>query len=86
MSAMAAMRAKFRACTIMPVLTSPFLAARPSLAAYGFKCADTQELFETDRSQQFGSIRKLATRKLGMLDAAATLKDLESPRETDLRR
>src|SRR6266705_6887410 len=49
------------------------------VAIQGFKCADTQELFETDRSQQFGSIRKLATRKLGMLDAAATLKDLESP-------
>jgi hypothetical protein len=28
------MLAKFRACTIMPVVTSPFLAARPSLAAY----------------------------------------------------
>jgi len=49
------------------------------VAIQGFKCADTHELFETDRSQQFGSIRKLATRKLGMLDAAATLNDLESP-------
>ena len=34
MSAMAEMLAKFRACTIMPVLTSPFLAARLRLAAY----------------------------------------------------
>ena len=45
----------------------------------GFRCTETQELFETDRSQQFGSIRKIATRKLGMLDAATVLEDLESP-------
>src|SRR5256885_13609255 len=49
------------------------------MAIQGFKCADTQELFETDRSRQFGSIRKPATRNLGMLDAAATLKDLKAP-------
>src|SRR6266478_3202112 len=87
---MAEMLAKFRACTIMPVVTSPFWRLGRALlytgkrdtitrvAIQGFKCADTQEPFETDRSQQFGSIRKLATRKLGMLDAAATLKDLQS--------
>jgi proteic killer suppression protein len=45
----------------------------------GFRCTETQELFETDRSQRFGSIRKIATRKLGMLDAATVLEDLESP-------
>ena len=49
------------------------------MAIQGFKCHETKELFETDRSQRFGSIRKVATRKLGMLDAAAQLKDLESP-------
>jgi plasmid maintenance system killer protein len=35
--------------------------------------------FEPLAVQPDGSIRKLATRKLGMLDAAATLQDLESP-------
>jgi proteic killer suppression protein len=45
----------------------------------GFKCADTQGLFETNRSQQFGSIRAAATRKLVMLDAAVALQDLASP-------
>lgn len=49
------------------------------MAIQGFKCHETKELFETDRSQRFGSIRKVATRKVGMLDAAAQLKDLESP-------
>jgi proteic killer suppression protein len=49
------------------------------VAIQDFKCPETKELFETDRSRRFGSIRKLATRKLGMLDAAAQLKDLRSP-------
>lgn len=49
------------------------------MAIQGFRCADTQELFETDRSQRFGAIRKPATRKLGMLDAATILQDLASP-------
>jgi len=49
------------------------------VAIQGFKCADTQELFATGRSQRFGAIRKVATRKLAMLDAAAELRDLESP-------
>jgi toxin HigB-1 len=49
------------------------------VAIQGFKCAETQKLFETDRSQKFGSIRKIATRKLQLLDAATTLSDLESP-------
>lgn len=49
------------------------------MAIQGFKCADTQELFEKGRSQRFGNIRSVATRKLGMLDAATVLKDLSSP-------
>lgn len=49
------------------------------MSIQGFKCKDTQGLFETDRSQQFGAIRKAATRKLAILDAAATLEDLRSP-------
>lgn len=44
-----------------------------------FKCAETQKLFETGRSKRFGSIAKVATRKLSILDAAETLEFLKSP-------
>lgn len=44
-----------------------------------FRCKETQKLFETGRSKSFGSISKVATRKLGLLDAAATLDFLRSP-------
>jgi antitoxin HigA-1 len=37
------------------------------------------ELFETGRSKRFGSIEKVATRKLAQLDAAETLEFLRSP-------
>ena len=45
----------------------------------GFKCDDTRKLFETGRSARFGSILKVATRKLAQLQAAATLEFLRSP-------
>lgn len=44
-----------------------------------FRCKETQKLFETGRSKQFGSIMKIATRKLAQLDAAETLEFLRSP-------
>jgi toxin HigB-1 len=44
-----------------------------------FRCAATQGLFEKGRSKKFGSIAKVATRKLVQLDAAATLEFLRSP-------
>jgi proteic killer suppression protein len=44
-----------------------------------FKCADTRKLFETGNSARFGSIVKVATRKLIQLEAAATLEFLRSP-------
>jgi proteic killer suppression protein len=44
-----------------------------------FKSGDTRELFETGRSARFGSILKVATRKLTQLQAAATLEFLRSP-------
>jgi proteic killer suppression protein len=44
-----------------------------------FRCTDTQRLFETGRSKRFGSIAKVATRKLALLDAAETLAFLRSP-------
>jgi proteic killer suppression protein len=45
----------------------------------GFQCSETQRLFETGRSKKFGSIAKVATRKLAQMDAAETLEFLASP-------
>lgn len=45
----------------------------------GFRCRDTRLLFETGRSRRFSAIATVATRKLAMLDAAATLEFLRSP-------
>jgi toxin HigB-1 len=44
-----------------------------------FRCADTQELFETGKSKRFSGILIVATRKLAQLDAAHTLEFLRSP-------
>jgi proteic killer suppression protein len=44
-----------------------------------FRCKETQRLFETGRSKDFGGIAKIATRKLAQLDAAETLEFLRSP-------
>ncbi len=44
-----------------------------------FRCKETQKLFETGRTKSFGSISKVATRKLALLEAAATLDFLRSP-------
>lgn len=44
-----------------------------------FKCSDTRKLFETGKSKRFGSIVKVASRKLTQLEAAATLEFLRSP-------
>jgi proteic killer suppression protein len=42
----------------------------------GFRCADTQALFETGKSKRFSNVTKVATRKLAQLDAANTLEFL----------
>ena len=44
-----------------------------------FRCVETQALFETGKSKRFGAILKVATRKLTLLEAAATLQFLSSP-------
>lgn len=44
-----------------------------------FRCADTQALFTTGKNRRFTAIASVATRKLQMLDAAATLDFLRSP-------
>jgi toxin HigB-1 len=45
----------------------------------GFKCRDTQALFEGASVRKFQAFRKVAERKLQMLDAATTLDFLRSP-------
>jgi proteic killer suppression protein len=45
----------------------------------GFRCAETQALFETGKSKRFSKVTKVATRKLAQLDAAGTLEFLRSP-------
>ena len=45
----------------------------------GFRCRDTQALFETGKSRRFSGVLAVATRKLTMLDAAQTLEFLKSP-------
>lgn len=45
----------------------------------GFRCPDTQALFETGHSKRFSTVAKVATRKLAQLDAAETLEFLRSP-------
>ncbi|GAB4357005.1 MAG: type II toxin-antitoxin system RelE/ParE family toxin [Kiloniellaceae bacterium] len=44
-----------------------------------FKDGDSARLYETGRSRRFGAIRKVALRKLDMLNAASALQDLRSP-------
>ena len=43
------------------------------------RSADTRRLFETGKSKRLGAILTVATRKLTLLDAAATLEFLKSP-------
>jgi len=45
----------------------------------GFRCRETQKVFERRGSRRFGSIQKVALRKLLMLDAAEALQDLRVP-------
>lgn len=45
----------------------------------GFRCADTQTLFEMGKSRRFAGIAAVANRKLGQLEAAYELRDLGSP-------
>jgi len=45
----------------------------------GFRCKDTQALFEGGHPRRFRAIESVATRKLAMLDAAQTLDFMRSP-------
>jgi proteic killer suppression protein len=44
-----------------------------------FRCRDTQQLFENERSRRFRAIERVALRKLTYQDAAVHLDALRSP-------
>lgn len=44
-----------------------------------FRCIDTQALFETGKTRRWSGLKNVVERKLAMLDAATSLKDLKSP-------
>jgi toxin HigB-1 len=52
---------------------------RLNLVIRSFRCAETQAIFEGQRSKRFASIQKIVERKLQMLDDAAALQDLLAP-------
>ncbi len=44
-----------------------------------FRCAVTRALFETGKARGFGTIGRVAARKLAQLESAVELRDLGSP-------
>jgi proteic killer suppression protein len=45
----------------------------------GFRCKDTERVFQRQHSRRFGGIQNVALRKLLILDAAGALVDLRIP-------
>lgn len=45
----------------------------------GFRCSETQRLFETGKSRRFSSIARIALRKLDQLDSVTLLRSLTIP-------
>ena len=45
----------------------------------GFRCAETRNVFERQYSRKFAGIRRIALRKILILDAAESLDDLRVP-------
>ena len=50
----------------------------------GFKCKDTQKLFDGVRVKRWVNMESVAMRKLAMLNRAAALTDLEIPPQNKL--
>ena len=44
-----------------------------------FKDAETQKVFETGKSRRFGSLARVAARRLGAVSFAKTIDDLRDP-------
>ena len=44
-----------------------------------FRCSETEKVFQRKRSRKFGSLQRIALRKLLVLDASDSLKDLRIP-------
>ena len=45
----------------------------------GFRCKETEKVFQRRHSKKFGAFRRVALRKLLVLDAAEVLDDLRIP-------
>ena len=45
----------------------------------GFRCKETEKVFQRQRSRKFGGIQHVALRKLLVLDAAGSINDLRIP-------
>ena len=56
-----------------------FNVKRYILMIKSFSCKDTRALFETGKSKRFSGIKKVAERKLALLDAAESLDFLRAP-------
>ena len=52
----------------------------------GFRCRETEKVFQRRYSKRFSRIQRVALRKLLILDAADTLGDLRSPPGNRLER
>lgn len=52
----------------------------------GFRCRETEKVFQRRYSKRFGRIQRVALRKLLILDAADKLADLRSPPGNRLER
>jgi proteic killer suppression protein len=49
------------------------------MAIQSFACQETEALYRTGKSRQFGNIASVALRKLDMLHGAGALRDLLAP-------
>ena len=44
-----------------------------------FRCEETRKIFEGGKSRRLGNLQRIIERKLAMLDAASSLRDLLAP-------
>ena len=68
-----------RLAGVLLIYRIPVFVLNLPTAIQSFKCEKTRELFESGKCRQFANVATVATRKLQMLDSAATLDFLRSP-------